>query len=338
MTSRYADVHHPDVRQGPGDARPTALHIIKDNNLEGALTDKVMLITGTSSGIGIETVRALHATGAKVYAAARNLDKARSALADILSSEDGQKVELLQLNTADFASVRRAAEMFLSKEKQLNILICNAGIMALPTRELTKDGHEAQFQTNHLGHFLLFQLLKPAMLAASTPEFNSRVVTVSSVGHRGSRIMFDDLTLGQPGVYAPFVGYGQSKTANIYMANEIERRYGPSGLHAWSLHPGGIRTGLQIHVDLTELDKDQVRLRRMKSPEQGASTTVVAAVDKELEGKGGKYLDDCDVCPQLKEGQVIGSRESGAAVWCYDAEDAKKLWEVSCEIVGVKDV
>lgn len=334
MTTRYAKAHDPANRAGPGDARPTAQQIIKDNNLEGALSDKIVLITGTSSGIGIETVRALKTTGAKIYAAARNLEKARTALADLV--EPG-KVELLELDTADLASVRRAAESFLAKEKQLNILINNAGIMAVPERQLTKDGHESQFQTNHLGHFLLFQLLKSTLIASSTPSFNSRVVNVSSVGHRQSRIVFDDLTLGKENAYSPFTAYGQSKTANIYMANEIERRYGSSGLHAWSLHPGGIDTGLQIHVDFAELKALPDVQRSMKSVPQGASTTVLAAVDKELEGTGGKYLDDCAVSEVLKEGEEIAFEASAAAPWTYDVDDAKKLWEVSCQIVGVKD-
>ncbi|EXJ87735.1 hypothetical protein A1O1_04660 [Capronia coronata CBS 617.96] len=334
MTTRYASVHDPAVLGGPGDARPTALQIIKDNHLENGLRDKVIIVTGTSSGIGIETVRALKATGAKVYAAARNLDKARTALSDIL--EPG-KVELLQLDTASFASVRACAKEFLSKESHLNILVNNAGIMAIPERQLTADGWESQFQTNHLGHFLLFQLLKPTLLASATPEFPSRVVCVSSVGHRQSPIVFDDLNLSAPDAYNPWKAYGQSKTANIYMANEIERRYGPRGLHAWSLMPGGIMTGLQVHVDFSAmLDLPEVQ-RIMKSPAQGAATTVLAAVDKDLHGKGGKYLEDCAVAEPVKPELVQELAVSGYAPWAYDEEAAKKLWSVSCEIVGVSD-
>lgn len=334
MTTRYAEAHAASNLAGPGDARPTALQIIKDNALEGKLQDKVVLITGTSSGIGIETVRALKATGAKIYATARNLDKAREALSDLI--EPG-KVELLLLDTSSLASVRSAAKEFLSKESQLNLLINNAGIMAVPELTITPDGFESQFETNHLGHFLLFQLLKATLLASSTPSFHSRVVNVSSIGHRQLPIQFDNLNLSGPGVYTPFGGYGQSKTANIYMANEIERRYGAQGLHAWSLHPGGINTGLQVHVDFSALIALPEVQRIMKSQAQGAATTVLAAVDKELEGTGGKYLDDTQVSPPVDPKLAAELGAPGYAAWAYDVDAAARLWEVSNKLVGFEE-
>ncbi|EXJ67885.1 uncharacterized protein A1O5_09232 [Cladophialophora psammophila CBS 110553] len=350
MTTRYAEAHLPSNLAGPGDSRPTALQIIADNRLENALTDKVVLVTGCSSGIGVETVRALKATGAKIYATVRNLEKGRAALADMLL-EPGRagRVELLQLDTADFASVRHCAAEFLAREKQLNILITNAGIMAVPDRQLTRDGHELQFQTNHLGHFLLFELLKPALLAGSSPAFHSRVVVVSSNGHRQSPIVFDDLSLSREGAYTPFGAYGQSKTANIYMANEIERRYGSGAvsssreggrggpLHAWSLHPGGIDTGLQVHADFSALLALPEIRRGMKSLQQGAATSVLAAVDTELEGKGGKFLDDCAVSNPVNRDQAEVLQAPGHAEWCYDVQAAKRLWSVSCQLVGVEE-
>ncbi|KIW94026.1 uncharacterized protein Z519_05342 [Cladophialophora bantiana CBS 173.52] len=340
MTTRYTEAHLPSNLTGPGDSRPTALQIIADNKLENALEDKVVLVTGCSSGIGVETVRALKVTGARIYAAVRNLEKGRAALADMLL-ESGRtgRVELLQLDTADFASVRRCAADFLAREKQLNILITNAGIMAVPDRQLTRDGHELQFQTNHLGHFLLFELLKPALLAGSSPAFHSRVVVVSSIGHRQSRIVFDDLSLSRDGAYTPFGAYGQSKTANIYMANEIERRYGGRGgpLHAWSLHPGGIDTGLQVHADFSALLALPEIRRGMKSLQQGAATSVLAAVGTELEGKGGKFLDDCAVSSPVDIDQADVLQAPSHAEWCYDVEAAKRLWSVSCQLVGVED-
>ncbi|KIW23781.1 uncharacterized protein PV07_11957 [Cladophialophora immunda] len=337
MTTRYAQAHLPSNLAGPGDSRPTALQIIADNQLENALGDKVALVTGCSSGLGVETVRALAATGCKIYATARNLDKARAALADVLETQPPGQVELLELDTADFTSVRRCAAAFLAREPALNILINNAGVMAVPTRQLTADGHELQFQTNHLGHFLLFQLLRPALLAGATPTRHARVVNVSSIGHRQACVSLDDPTLGGPGAYTPFGAYGQSKTANIHMANEIERRYGARGLHAWSLHPGGIATGLQAHVDFSALLAVPEVMRGMKSVPQGAATTVLAAVDGELEGKGGLYLDDCAVSPPVKPDEAAVLHAPGHAAWCYDVDDAKRLWEVSCRIVGVED-
>jgi len=335
MTTRYAEAHLASNLGGPGDARPTALQIIKDNDLEGKLHDKVVLVTGTSSGIGVETVRALKATGAKIYATARNLSKARDALSDVV--EPGGNVELLLLDTSSLASVRAAAAEFLAKETRLNVLINNAGIMAVPEVVITPDGFESQFQTNHLGHFLLFQLLKPTLLASSTPGFHSRVVNVSSIGHRQLPVQFDDLNFSAPGLYTPFGGYGQSKTANIHMANEIERRYGAQGLHAWSLHPGGISTALQVHVDFSALLALPEVQRYMKSTAQGAATTVLAAVDKELEGTGGKYLDDTQVSPPVDPKLAAELAAPGYATWAYDVDAATRLWEVSNKLVGFQE-
>ena len=328
MPSRYKEAHISP--NGPNDARPSALQIIKDEGLEGQLSNKVVLITGCSSGIGIETARAMSATGAKVYCCVRNTAKGEKALEGIL--EPG-RVELLTLDLNSLESVRACAKDFLSKSKQLNILINNAGIMATPSLEKTADGFEGQFGTNHLAHFLLFQLLKPALLASTTPEFNSRVVILSSMGHRQAGIQFGNYDF-EKGDYNAWNAYGQSKTANIYMANEIDRRYEGKGLHALSLHPGGIATGLQIHMPKERLEaysKDEKMRAYMKSPAQGAATTVYAAASKEWEGRGGKYLEDCDEAGLNKGGM------EGHAAWTYDEEAEKMLWADSCKMVGVED-
>ena len=158
--------------------------------------------------------------------------------------------------------------------------------MATPQGK-TKDGFETQFGTNHIGHFYLFQLLKPTLLASSTPDFTSRVVSVSSFGHRGGPIRFHDYNFEKE-AYNPWVSYGQAKTANIYFANEIERRYGSKGLHATSLHPGGISTGLQVHVSSDmQAGWDSPEIRNyMKDTEQGAATSVYAALSEEWKNKG----------------------------------------------------
>ena len=331
MSSRYAASFKSP--QGPGDSRPTALDIIKDEGLEGKLSDKVILITGCSSGIGIETARALSTTGAKLYLGVRDLAKGQSALSDILKAGH---VELLEIDLNSLDSVRAAANEFLNKSKTLNIAINNAGVMATP-KGTTADGFETQFGTNHLAHFLLFQLLKPTLLRSSSPDFNSRVVAVASSGHRNGQIQFDDFGFEKT-EYSPWTAYGQSKTANIYMANEIERRYGVRGLHGLSLHPGGIMTNLQKHIsDSTKQEwgsnKDIVRY--MQNPEQGAATSVYAAVSKEWEGKGGRYLEECTESPPVEEGYAPSS--AGYVPHAYNEEKEKRLWKDSLKMVGLED-
>ena len=322
MTSRYAAAHIKP--KGPGDSRPTGLDIVKDEGLEGKLAGKVMFITGCTSGIGVDTARALAATGATLYVTARDPSKGDAVLADILQTG---RVHLLKLDLNSLDSVRACAKEFLHQSTTLNVLVNNAGVMHTPEGK-TADGFETQFGTNHLAHFLLFNLLKPALLASSTPDFHSRVVALSSSsGHKASGIHFDNLGL-EKGVYTPQVAYGQSKTANIYMANEIERRYGMRGLHGLSVHPGGIVTGLQKHWSEKQkaILTDEKVVPLMKSTAQGAATTVWAAVGKELEGKGGLYLEDCGV-----------SSEGKYAAWAYDKEKEGRLWGVSLKMVGLED-
>ncbi|KAL3146560.1 hypothetical protein ABBQ32_000802 [Trebouxia sp. C0010 RCD-2024] len=331
MSSRYSERHANPA--GPGDSRPTAADVVKDEGMTGKLVGKVFLITGCSAGIGIETARALLATGADLYLTARDTQKGQKVVKDIVACSDRHgKVELLHLELDSLQSVRDCAETFLSKSKTLNVLINNAGVMATPEGQ-TKDGFETQFGVNHLGHFLLFKLLEQTLLTSATPDFCSRVVSLSSSGHKSSPILFDDLDLKKSG-YTPFKAYGQSKTANIYLANEIERRYGSQGLHATSVMPGGIMTELARHMDpalIKNFMTPELKLS-MKSPEQGAATTVWAAIGKEWEGKGGKYLNDCSIARTPQDGEV----NLGYAPHAYDEEAAKRLWEVSMQLVGLQ--
>lgn len=328
--SRYAEAHKNP--SGPGDARPTALQIVQDEGLVGKLNGKVALVTGVSSGIGIETAKALKATGMRVFGAVRNIEKAKEALKDDLESG---RLELLHLDMNSLDSVRACAKEFLSKSDTLNLLVNNAGIMMCP-EERTADGFERQFGTNHLAHFLLFQLLKDTLLKSATPVLSSRVVSLSSVAHRDGEVHLDNLTLS--GIYNPILSYGQSKTANIYFANELERRYGARNLHATSVMPGGIFTGLQEFLPKEVVEgwrSSPDMMNGIKSTEQGAATTLWAAVGKDWEDKGGKYLEDCMVSPAAREGATL--MEQGYARWAYDAEKEGRLWKVSCELVGVKD-
>ncbi|CAM6115347.1 unnamed protein product [Calypogeia fissa] len=329
-TSKYAAANVSP--EGPGDARPTALQIIQDEGLENKLTNKTFLITGCSSGIGFETTRAIAATGATVFCSVRDLEKGKIALADILESPN---VELLYMDLNSLDSVRTAAEEFLSKteRKPINVLICNAGVMGIPAPgTATEDG----FETNHLAHFLLFNLVKQSLLISSTPQFNSRVVMVSSNAHRRNGVRFDDYNFHKEGEYTPFGAYAQSKTANIYMANFIERHYGAEGIHATSLHPGVIWTPLQKYMPeemMERLKSVPENLRILKSIAQGAATTVWAAVGREWEGKGGKYLEDVEVSSPVREGYK--HFEAGYEKWAYDEEMEDRLWADSLKMVGL---
>jgi NAD(P)-dependent dehydrogenase (short-subunit alcohol dehydrogenase family) len=327
----YATVHQNP--HGESDARPTATQIITDENLINKLTDKTILVTGSSSGIGIETVRALHLTGAHIFMQVRDMSRGQEVLNEILSSSKGTgKLELLEMNLDSFASIRAGVEEFLSKSKKLNILVNNAGIRN-PPEGRTEDGFEIQFGTNHLGHFLLFQLLKDTLLSSSTPDFNSRVLNVSSGSHRRGPIHFDNLNL--EGIYTPRLGYAQSKTANILMANEIERLYGKQGIHGLSISPGAIRSRAQRYDDPKELEAVLPKIKHiLKDAGQGAATTVWGAVAKVLEGKGGLYLENCG-----EAGEAVGDDVSsgGYAAFAFDEKAERKLWEVCCEMVGVKE-
>lgn len=332
--SKYAASHvNP---QSAGDARPTALQIIQDEGLEGKLVGKVIVITGATSGIGFETAKALSVTGATLLLTAREKKKGETTLAEIL---DPGRVSVVEMDNCSFASVRAAAADILDKSNgQVNILINNAGVMGIEELKLTEDGHEIHFETNHLSHFLLFQLLKPALLASSTPGFNSRVVNVASSAHRISDLNESDNYSFQKGGYNATSAYGHSKLANIYMANELDRRYGHKGLHATSLHPGAIWTNLPRHLDSSVTDQmmsNEGFVKIVKSSEQGAATTVIAAVGKEWESKGGKYLDNCDVAERGPDDRDLFG--SGYVLQTYDPENEARLWKDSLKIVGVDD-
>ncbi|KAK9233886.1 hypothetical protein V1525DRAFT_422741 [Lipomyces kononenkoae] len=256
----------------------------RNNGMEGKLAGKVAVVTGASSGIGVETARALAATGATLYLTARDLAKARIALGDILQPD---KMELVEMDQTSLESMRSAAKL----------------------------------ATNHLSHFLFFHLLKPALLAATTTEFQSRVVMVSSAAHGIHGINpSDNYNFGKGG-YGPWVAYAQSKTANVYMANEIERPYGSPGL--WKYLPAE-RIGAML--------QDQNLLRSLKSSEQGAATTLWAAIGEEWEGKGGKHLSDCS---EAERGADDGDGSSGTHVSHYHPDDEGRLWKDSLKMLAL---
>lgn len=341
--SRYAAAHVLANLKGPGDARPTALDIIRDEKRVNDLVGKVAVVTGCSSGIGPPTAEALLATGATLYCTARDVNKAKEALGPALL--DSGRVHVLFMDHTDLATVKAAADEIRSREPAISLLINNAGVMMVPTRTETKDGFEMQIGTNHFAHFYLFCLLRDRLEAGSTPEFASRVVNVASSGHRWGQLDLDDLQLAKEGAYTPPQGYAASKVANIYMANAIDRKYGYGAsktIHGYSLMPGGIRTPLQRHVE----EYIEMQLQRpgmanyMKSPEQGAATTIFAAVARELEGKGGIYLDCCAEAPGLPANHDkigAGNIDYGYAPWAFDSVKEEALWTKSLKLVGLPE-
>ena len=270
------------------------------------------------------------ATGATLYLTARNLTRAREALGEIAKSPH---VNLLEMDQTSLKSVRACAAKFLERSKTLNILINNAGIMATP-EVTTEDGFESQFQTNHLSHFLLFNLLKTTLLASATPGFSSRVIILSSLGHRRGEPDLDNINL--TGCYDKWRAYGSSKTCNIWMANEIERRYGSKNLHAFSVHPGGVVTPLWNTMnpeDVAHLRAQPGFDESLKPPEQGAATTVWGALAKCLEGDGGKYLDDVQIAPPWTPDQPFAL--PGWAPYAHDEAREGRLWKLSLDWAGL---
>ena len=297
-----------------------------DDVLRGIdLTGKLALVTGGYSGIGLETTRALAAAGAHVVVPARRPDTAKEAVADI----DG--VEVDELDLADLDSVRRFADRFLATGRTIDIVIDSAAVMACPETRVG-PGWEAQFATNHLGHFALVNRLWPAIEPGG-----ARVVSVSSGGHHNSPIRWDDVQFTHG--YDKWQAYGQAKTANALFALRLDELGRDRGVRAFSLHPGGILTPLQRHLPKAEMvergwiDEDGKPLNPagFKTPEQGAATQVWAATSPQLDGKGGVYLEDCDIAePAPADGSRGGVRDYAA-----DPEQAARLWELSGGLTGV---
>ncbi|MCG0284435.1 SDR family NAD(P)-dependent oxidoreductase [Streptomyces sp. PSAA01] len=317
-----SDSTTPQHKIGSGfGARSTADHVLADIDLSGRLA----LVTGGYSGIGVETTRALAKAGARVVVPARRVGAAQEGLAGI------EGVEVDELDLGDLGSVRAFAERFLASGRNLDIVIDSAGIMACPETRVG-PGWEAQFATNHLGHFALVNRLWPAIEAGG-----ARVVSVSSTGHHASPIRWDDVHWRQG--YDKWEAYGQAKTANVLFAVELDRLGRERGVRAFSLHPGGILTPLQRHLPKQEMvergwideNGDLLHPEAFKTPQQGAATQVWAATSPQLDGMGGVYLEDCDIAePAPADGSRLGVKE-----WATDPEQATRLWALSAELTGV---
>ena len=305
----------------------TAREVLEGVSLDG----RVALVTGASGGLGAEAARALAEKGASVTIACRDLEKGEGVAEGIRSSTGNSAVEVSQLELSQPGSVRVFAERWLAEHDTLHLLINNAGIMACPLAR-TVEGWEMQFATNHLGHFLLTGLLLPALRKGDP----ARIVNLTSAGHRFSPVEFDDIHFERR-EYDKWGSYGQAKTANILFSCGLEKRYGASGIHAYAVHPGGIMTELGRHLqesDIAELMSRRPggKPMRWKSIESGAATTVWAATAKQLEGRGGLYLEDCGESVL----RTSAEQEDGYEGYAVDPEAAERLWAVSEETLGFR--
>lgn len=320
-----ADLQRPI--QSPFNSRSTAADVLAGVDLSG----KTALVTGASSGLGAETARALAAAGAAVILPVRSPEKVEVLAAEIRASLPGADVRVAAMDLGDYDSVRRFAVGLVAEGRPLHLLINNAGIMATPLRR-TPQGHESQLATNHFGHFLLTSLLAPLLRAAAP----ARVVQLTSTGHRLSPVHFEDLHYEQR-TYDKWGAYGQSKTANALFAVELDRRLRPAGVAAFAVHPGGIMTGLQKELSREEMeamgwfDKDGNPHPLFKTPAQGASTSVWAATSPLLDGKGGLYLEDCNVAPLA---DASAPSFFGVHAHAIDADAAARLWAASEEALA----
>lgn len=300
-----------------------------DDVLEGIdLSGRTAIVTGASGGLGAETARALAGKGCAVTIAARDLARAEEVARSVRAETAGAEVDVGALELVDAQSVAAFAEEWKASHGALHMLILNAGIMACPL-ERTKEGWELQFATNHLGHFRLASLLIDRLLEGAP----SRLVSLSSGGHVASHVVFEDLHF-EAREYAPFLGYGQAKTANVLFAVEFDRRFRDAGVRAYAVHPGMIHTDLGRHLT-PEIIKEIIGRASSggeprKNAAQGAATSCWAATSPELEGQGGIYLVDCQIAPEKTE-----ASPRGVAPHAVDPDAAARLWTVSEELLGI---
>ncbi|GAB2224630.1 hypothetical protein Droror1_Dr00005393 [Drosera rotundifolia] len=283
------------------------------------------IVTGASSGIGVETARVLALRGAHVIMAVRNVDAGKEVRGAILGEIPSAKVDVMELDLSSMESVRRFASEYKSSGRPLNLLINNAGIMAVPYK-LSKDGIELQFATNHIGHFLLTNLMLDTMKKSITERnAEGRIVNVSSEAYRFAYkegIRFD--RINDESGYNSFWAYGQSKLANILHANEIARRLKEERVNitANSLHPGGITTNLFRHIGwLDSLVKYFGRFV-IKNVRQGAATTCYVALHPQIKGVSGEYFLDNNKCKRTAQAE--------------NKELAKKLWDFGMSLAEPK--
>ncbi len=316
-------------------ATSTTEDVLSGVNLRG----KRILVTGVSAGLGVETARSLAAHGAEVVGAARDLDKAQAATAQVRkdAAANGGSLELVALDLSDLKSVRDCSNKLLEKGEPFDAVIANAGVMATPFT-YTKDGFEMQFGTNHLGHFFLVNRI------ASLFRAGGRLVNLSSAGHRYSNVDLQDPNFERT-TYEPFVAYGRSKTANILFAVAFDKRHRSRGVRAAAVHPGGIRTELSRYTDPSRLETMIAQINKqlaaegkapfqLKTVPQGAATSVWAGAVAPADEIGGRYCENCHVGSVVPDDATITVASEGVRAYALDPTNAEALWKKSEEMVG----
>jgi NAD(P)-dependent dehydrogenase (short-subunit alcohol dehydrogenase family) len=313
----------------PFGAKTAAREVAEGHDLSG----RSAIVTGAATGIGVETARALAEAGADVMLAVRNTEAGEITAADLRKTAKGTVI-VGKADLSDLNSVAAFARAW--GEAPLHLLINNAGVMACPLAYTAQD-LEMQVGTNHFGHYLLSMMLARALMNAAEASRASRVVALSSIGHRRSPVHFEDIHYRQR-AYDKWEAYGQSKTANSLFAVGFDARFAEHGVNANAVMPGGIMTPLQRHLSREEMigfgwmDETGKLNDRFKTTEQGASTSVWAAVGDELEGKGGLYLENCAQAAPWDNDRPF----EGVMPHALDPEAAERLWAVSEDTVGVK--
>lgn len=303
----------------------TAEQVLDGIDLRG----KTYLVTGASSGLGQEAARVLAMRGARLLLPMRSRERGEAAVAHVRASAPQAEVELFDLDMDSLASVRRCAEAVAARHARLDGLLANAGIMAVDFGR-TADGFERQFGVNHLAHFVLVNRLMPQLLAG-----RARVVVMSSGAHRLHDVDLDDPNFERK-PYDRWDGYGQSKSANALFVLGLERRFGPQGVHAYTVAPG-IITETHLHHHLTEEHFGVLRARQpgvrdlpRKTLQQGAATSVFGLIDASLEGHGGRFLEDCGFS-EVNPDPVL---PNGVIPWVLDGVHADAVWALSERLVG----
>jgi NAD(P)-dependent dehydrogenase (short-subunit alcohol dehydrogenase family) len=291
------------------------------------------IVTGATSGIGLATGRALVAAGAEVTLAVRNTDAGEAVAKEIARSTGALRPRVAQLDLANRASVAAFVDAW---DAPIHLLVNNAGIVTSGL-ERTAEGWELQFATNHLGHFALSVGLHAALACGAAERDGARIVSLSSTAHMRSGIDFDDLHFERR-PYDPQIAYAQSKTANSLLTVEATRRWAPDGIVANAVNPGGVRTGLQRNFSARQRESldaaEAAGVFKYKTVEQGAATSLVAAVAPEFARTGGHYLDDCREAYTVPNDAELAQHPHGVKEWALDPALAARLWDVSQELIA----